>query len=248
MNISLIDVAELVAVVTTHPTVAVEVALAVFVTVRVAEPVPPPTVKLPDNAVELADAFLMVSPALSLSCVVLAPPRNSASALAGVVSTPAVEIVVLAVAPKVARPIALSVPFTSALGVVRAPAVEIVVLAVAPKVARPIALSVPFTSALGAVRTPAVEMVVLAVAPKVERPTTLSAPLAVTSPVSVDAPVTASVPPVEIFVLIVVAAWAMPALMKTTARARTVVRTPLPRLFRYVLMLFIIIVKVLYCK
>ena len=48
---SFICVAELVAVVTTHPTVAVEVAFAVFVTVRVAEPVPPPTVKLPDNTV-----------------------------------------------------------------------------------------------------------------------------------------------------------------------------------------------------
>lgn len=60
-------VAELVAVVTTHPTVAVEVALAVFVTVRVAEPVPAPTVKLPDSTVELAVAFLMVSPALSVN-------------------------------------------------------------------------------------------------------------------------------------------------------------------------------------
>jgi len=73
------DVAELVAVVTTQPTVAVEVALAVFVTVRVAEPVPPPTVKLPDIAVELAEAFLMVSPLSRVSCVVVAPPRNVAS-------------------------------------------------------------------------------------------------------------------------------------------------------------------------
>lgn len=48
-----------------------------------------------------------------------------------------------------------------------------------------------------------------------------------------------SVPPVLMFVLIVVDAWAMPALTKTTASARIVVRTPLPRLFRYDLMLFI---------
>lgn len=75
---SLIEVAELVAVVTTHPAVTVEVALAVFVTVRVAEPVPPPTVKLPDNAVELADAFLMVSPERSVNWVVDAPPRKVA--------------------------------------------------------------------------------------------------------------------------------------------------------------------------
>lgn len=239
MNISLIEVSELVAVVTMHPTVAVDVAFAVFVTVRVAEPVPPPTVKLPDSAVELADAFLMVSPERSLSWVVLAPPRSRASALAGVVSTPAAEIVVLAVAPKVATPMALIVPLKSPLGEVSTPAVEMVVLAVAPKVARPIALSVPFTSALGAVSTPAVEMVVLAVAPKVERPTTFNAPLAVTAPVNVEVSVTESVPAVDMFVLMVVAACAMPALTKTTARARTVVRTPLPRLFRYVLMLFI---------
>ena len=67
LNMSRIEVAELVAVVTMQPTVAVEVALAVFVTVRVAEPVPPPTVKLPDNAVELAEAFLRVSPLRSVS-------------------------------------------------------------------------------------------------------------------------------------------------------------------------------------
>ena len=62
MNMSLIEVAELVAVVTMHPAVAVDVAFAVFVTVRIAEPVPPPTVRFPDNTVELADAFLIVSP------------------------------------------------------------------------------------------------------------------------------------------------------------------------------------------
>ena len=64
---SFILVAELVAVVTTHPAVTVEVAFAVLVTVRVAEPVPPPTVRLPDSAVELADAFLMVSPERSVN-------------------------------------------------------------------------------------------------------------------------------------------------------------------------------------
>jgi len=78
LKIILTFVAELVAVVMTHPTVTVDVAFAVFVTVRVAEPVPPPTVKLPDNAVELAEAFLMVSPLRSVNCVVDAPPRNVA--------------------------------------------------------------------------------------------------------------------------------------------------------------------------
>ncbi len=67
MKRSLIAVAELVAVVTIHPAVAVEVAFAVLVTVRVAEPVPPPTVKLPETAVELAEAFLMVSPERSVN-------------------------------------------------------------------------------------------------------------------------------------------------------------------------------------
>lgn len=78
LNMSLMAVAELVAVVTTHPAVTVEVALAVFVTVRVAEPVPPPTVKFPDSAVELAAAFLIVSPERSVNWVVLAPPRKVA--------------------------------------------------------------------------------------------------------------------------------------------------------------------------
>ena len=173
MNISLIDVSELVAVVTIHPTVAVEVAFALLVTVRVADPVPPPTVKLPDNAVELADAFLMVS-------------------LLGKVITPAALMVVDAVAPKVETPMTPSVPFTVAPGVTSRPAAEIVVLAVAPKVETHVAPSVPL---------------------------------------------------VKMLVLMVVAPCAMPALTKTTARARMVVRVALPRLFRYVLILFIMIDK-----
>ena len=116
-------------------------------------------VNLPERTVELAEAFLIVSPERSVNWVVLAPPRNRAVAPAGVVSTPATEIVVLAVPPNVETPVAPSVPL------------------------------------------------------------------------------------VKIFVLMVVAACAMPALTNTTARAMTVVRTPLPRLFRYVLMLVIMIGK-----
>ena len=249
----------LVAVVTTHPTVTVDVAVVAVVpleTVRLAPVAPgPPTVMDPDNTVELAVAFLIVSPALRVNCVVDAPPRNTAVALDGVVSTPAVEMVVLAVAPKVAIPIAFNAPFTSALGAVSTPAVEIVVLAVAPKVARPIALSVPLKSPLGAVRTPAVEMVVLAVAPKVAIPMAFNAPftsalgvvrapatdmVVLAVPPKVETPVAPSVPFVRMFVLRVVAACAMPALTNTTASARIVVRRPLPRLFTYVLILFII--------
>jgi len=119
-------------------------------------PVNPPVVcNAPDITVELAEAFLIVSPERSVNWVVDAPPRKRATALDGVVSTPATEMVVLAVPPKVETPVTPSVPF------------------------------------------------------------------------------------VKMFVLMVVAAWAMPALTKITARARTTVRTPLPRLFRYVLMLFI---------
>jgi len=84
------------------------------------------------------------------------------------------------------------------------------------------------TALAGVVSTPATEIVVLAVPPKVETP------------------VAPSVPLVKMFVLMVVAAWAMPALTKTTASARIVVRTPLPRPFIYVVILFITIVKVLY--
>jgi hypothetical protein len=159
LNIRRIFVAELVAVVITHAAVIVDVAACAFRRVRLAS-----AVTLPDIAVVLAVVFFIVSPALSLNWVVLAPPRNKASALDGVVSTPATEMVVLAVPPKV------------------------------------------------------------------------------------DTPVTPSVPFVNMLVLMVVAAWAMPALTKTTASARIVVRAPLPRLFRYDLMLFINVVKVLYCK
>ncbi len=105
MNCRRIFVAELVAVVTTHAAVTVEVAACAFKSVRFAS-----AVTLPDIAVVLADEFLMVSPALSVNWVVLAPPRNRATALAGVVSTPATEIVVLAVPPKVETPVAPSVP------------------------------------------------------------------------------------------------------------------------------------------
>lgn len=51
LNISLIDVAELVAVVTTHPALTVDVAAVLF-----------PRVKLLDSTVVLAAVFLMVSP------------------------------------------------------------------------------------------------------------------------------------------------------------------------------------------
>lgn len=74
------------------------------------ETVSNPEVKLPDRTVVLAVVFLMVSPERRVSWVVLAPPRNRAVALAGVVSTPATEIVVLAVPPKVETPVAPSVP------------------------------------------------------------------------------------------------------------------------------------------
>ena len=73
----------------------------------------------------------------------------------------------------------------------------------------------------GVVNTPATEMVVLAVPPKVETP------------------VAPSVPLVKMFVLIVVAAWEIPAPTNTTARASITVRMPLPRLLKYVFMLFI---------
>ena len=73
LKISFIFVAELVAVVTTHAAVTVEVAACAFKSVRFAS-----AVTLPDIAVVLADEFLMVSPALSVNWVVDAPPRNVA--------------------------------------------------------------------------------------------------------------------------------------------------------------------------
>lgn len=250
---SFIFVAELVAVVTTHAAVSVDVAACAFKSVTFAS-----AVTLPDIAVVLADAFLIVSPFKNVNWVVDAPPRNVArpvtESVLGILTTPAALIVVDAVAPKVETPMTPSVPFTVAPGVTSKPAAEIVVLAVAPKVETPVAPSVPLKSPLGAVSTPAAEIVVLAVAPKVEMPITPSVPFTVAPGVTsrpaaeivvlavapkVETPVAPSVPLVKMFVLIVVAAWAMPALTKTTARARTVVRTPLPRLFRYVLMLFI---------
>jgi hypothetical protein len=68
------------------------------------------TESVPVIAVELADAFLMVSPERSVSRVVEAPPRKIALAVAGVVSVPSAPIVVLAVAPKVETPSTPSVP------------------------------------------------------------------------------------------------------------------------------------------
>ena len=65
-------VSELVAVVTRHPIVAVEVADA-FVTVTL-----PVVVSAPEITVELAEVFLIVSPERRVSWVVLAPPRNVA--------------------------------------------------------------------------------------------------------------------------------------------------------------------------
>ena len=82
----------------------------------------------------------------------------------------------------------------------------------------------------GVVNTPATEIVVLAVPPKVETP------------------VTPSVPLVKMLVLMVVAAWTTAALPNITARERTRTRAPLPRLFRYVLMLFITVVKIFTTK
>lgn len=79
-------------------------------------PVKPPVVcRAPDMTVELADAFLMVSPERSVNWVVDAPPRNRAVAPLGVVSTPATEIVVLAVPPKVETPVTPSVPLVKML-------------------------------------------------------------------------------------------------------------------------------------
>jgi hypothetical protein len=54
-------------------------------------------------------------------------------------------------------------------------------------------------------------------------------------------PVALNVPSVWMFVLMVVAACAMPALTKMTPRPRRTVRAVLPRPFTYFLMLFIII-------
>jgi len=76
---------------------------------------------------------------------------------------------------------------------------------------------------------PSVSCVVVAPARSVARPAMLNVPL----------PVVLILPAVVTFVLMVVAAWAMPALTKTTARPKRTVRVVLPRPFTYVLMLFI---------
>ena len=82
MKMSFIFVAELVAVVTTHAAVSVEVAACAFKRVRLAL-----AVTLPDIAVVLAVAFLMVSPARSVTWVVVAPPLSVATPV-----TPSVEV------------------------------------------------------------------------------------------------------------------------------------------------------------
>lgn len=158
---SFIFVAELVAVVTTHAAVIVDVAAWAFPSVRFAS-----AVTLPDIAVVLAEAFLIVSPALSVNCVVLAPPRNVARpvtptvldrvAAPETVSKSLVNLpdrtVVLAAAFLMVSPerrvnwVVLAPPRNRATaldGVVSTPATEIVVLAVPPKVETPVAPSVP---------------------------------------------------------------------------------------------------------
>ena len=86
------------------------------------------------------------------------------------------------------------------------------------------------------VRAPADEKLDVAVAPKYAELADNIVELALPSE---ERPVTLSVPPVETFVLMVVAAWAMPALMKTTASASISVRVVLVMLPRYVLKRFI---------
>jgi len=101
-KLSLTLVAELVAFDWTHPTEIVDVELALFVTVSVAPVVPAPTVKPPDNTVELAVAFLRVSPDRRVNCVVVAPPRKVASpvtlsVLVVVIAPPVVMLVLMVV-------------------------------------------------------------------------------------------------------------------------------------------------------
>jgi hypothetical protein len=208
LNMSFIGVAVLVAVVTTHPTVIVDVAVATAVpdeTVRVDPVTPlPPTVKFPVISVVLAAVFLMVSPLRSVSWVVLAPPRNVArpvmpSVVENVPEVP-VKPPVVCSAPDMTVELAEAFLIVSLL-----PSVSWVVLAPPRNRA---------TVPAGVVNVPLTAIVVLALPPKVETP------------------VAPSVPLVKILVLMVVAACAMPALTKTTARERTATRTPLPRLFR----------------
>jgi len=111
---------------------------------------------------------------------------------------------------------------------------ESVVLPVTPSVVENVA-DVPERPALR-VTVPSVLKVEVAVPPN-------SALFAETTVVlarlSEERPVTANVPPVLTFVLMVVAAWVMPAPAIVTASARTRTRVVLPRLSRNVLMRFI---------
>ena len=118
-----------------------------------------PTVKLPDTDVVLAVVFLMVSPAFSVNWVVDAPPRNSATALAGVVSTPATEMVVLAVPPKVETPVTSSAPF-----------VKMLVLSVVAACAMPALTKItarPRTTARVALPSPATYVLMVIIANKI---------------------------------------------------------------------------------
>ena len=116
-------------------------------------------VSVPDIFVVLAVLFLMVSPAFSVNWVVDAPPRNSATALAGVVSTPATEMVVLAVPPKVETPVTSSAPF-----------VKMLVLSVVAACAMPALTKItarPRTTARVALPSPATYVLMVIIANKI---------------------------------------------------------------------------------
>ena len=136
------------------PEIVLTASLPTFIVVELARPENVTLVAV--TAIVLSVALLMVSPFCKVKTpaavkddvadepnVQLFKHESIVVDAAGVVSRPAVEMVVLAVAPKVAMPTTPSVPLTVAPGVTSKPAAEIVVLAVAPKVETPSAPSVP---------------------------------------------------------------------------------------------------------
>jgi len=185
-------------------------------------------VEMAPAPVVVAFPFIHKGPAMDAELVV--------EALVNVLTpvTPSVEESVVApVTPRVLcserapAAVVVALPFT-----VRSPAMD-----TAPVVEAPASDVRPRTpSVLCNVRAPAAVVVAL---PFIHKGPATVAELVVEALVSVLTPVTESVPAVSMFVLMVVAAWAMPALTKMTASPSKTVRVVLVMLLRYVPIRFI---------
>ena len=158
-----------------------------------------------------------------MACTIMRSPERTPAALSQ--ENILVDEAVTLAAAKVQYPytMPLMVPL-----VLSPPTISLEVLAIVPTViVVPTVKLVPTAALLGKLGTPAALIVVVAVPPKEEMPKTLSAPAAVTAPVRVEVSPTDKVPPVEMLVLIVVAASARATTQNTPTATPTILTSKL---------------------